>query len=124
MIGSQSVRSIGAGLCVTAILITSGWGFEFFRVSVQGNPLFSSGVGNMGAGMVLSLTWMLCCAGVGLFAGAIIVPLAEAVLQFIFSIPGEILNFVEQAMRLRRKNLESSRGGRSHGGRESEFSPE
>lgn len=119
-----SVRSVGAGLCLTAILIISGWSFEFFRVSLQDNPLLSSGIGNMSPGMVVSVAWVLFCAGVGLFAGAVIVPFAEIVLRFIFSIPGEILNFVEQAMRLRRKNLESSRGGRSHGGRESEFSPE
>lgn len=134
MISSQSVRSIGAGLCLAAFFMVSDWSVTVFQYFIQNSPLFAFGTALRASSNVLAdsisinamfpVAWSICCIGAGLFIAGIVVPLAEAVLWFIFSIPGEILNLIGNVIWLRRKNLEANKGGRSYGGRESEFSTE
>lgn len=134
MILSQSVRSIGAGLCLGAFLMVSDWSVNVFQNITHSNPLFSFGMGlrtmstaladGINISMIFPIAWAAFCIGAGLCVAGIVVPLAEAVLGFIFRIPGEIINLIGNVIWLRRKNREAHRGGCNYGGRESEFSTE
>ena len=132
MISSQSVRSIGLGLCLAAFLMASDLSIYGLQYLVQNSPLSAfeatfqatpnSLFGSINITSMLRVAWVAFCLGVGFFAAGIIVPFVEAVVRFIFRIPEEIINFIGTIVWLRRKNLKANRDTR--GGREVEFSAE